>query len=179
MNKELELYKTNSLATHIRTNSRNQIYIADLYPLNKIKKLPNISQVKAIPFIDKEHVVLYKAFDGLYGLPGGRLEDGEDFETGLKRELIEEAQLKLLEFIPIAYEKRFYPNRKIKKQYRYGLRVAAIVELIDAKVADPDGEAVGREIVHIDELCRMLGDDCKAEAIEVLAREATDTLFPN
>ena len=49
--------------------------------------------IKGLFFDDRGRLLLIKEHDGVWDLPGGRLEHGEDFHTALKRECREEMGL--------------------------------------------------------------------------------------
>lgn len=55
--------------------------------------------VMALIFKDNK-VLLIKESDGRWSLPGGGLEVGESFESGIKRELIEEIGINAIEISP-------------------------------------------------------------------------------
>src|SRR3989344_9606213 len=99
---------------------KGTIHDLELYEADDINDLGFTNQCQAIPFIDDEHIVLFKHIDGYYGLPGGTAEKGEKFEDTLKREVMEESGCKVLDCGLICYVKGTeIPNGKIKNQLRY------------------------------------------------------------
>jgi len=120
----------------------------ELYDTDDASDLRFTDQAQAIPFVDDEHIVIFKHIDGYYGLPGGTIEEGEKFEDALKREVYEESACKVLDYGLIGYFKDTeIPSGKVKYQLRYW----AHVELLDEPVNDPDGKAISREVVKIEE----------------------------
>ena len=109
----------------------------------------------AIPFVDNKHIVIYRHIDGYYGLPGGSIEEGENFSDTLKREIKEEAACEVLDYGLIGYIKDIQTSPPGKT--RYQLRYWAKVKLLDEPVHDPDGKALAREIVGLDEAAEKLG----------------------
>jgi 8-oxo-dGTP pyrophosphatase MutT (NUDIX family) len=133
-------------------------YIRTIYPLNDWKKLPKVDQVHAVCFLSPEEVVFYKNVKGYVGNPGGGPEGDEEPEETIRRELIEEGQLKLLDWTTIGYEQVDYVDDEGKVyETSYFLRTVAKVDLIDAEVKDPDGKGVGRVVVPIEEAKETLG----------------------
>jgi 8-oxo-dGTP pyrophosphatase MutT (NUDIX family) len=149
-------------------------YVEEIFSLDTVEGLPSISQVQALCFMDKDTIVLYENIQGFYGNPGGSLEGDETWEIALKRELIEEAQLKLIKGVVIGVERVHYPE---SNTYTYFLRIAAQVELIDAPIQDPDGKGIGRKVVGIEKYVEELGWGKKGEVLLALAKKKLDRLF--
>lgn len=125
---------------------KGTLHLLELFEADNIDGLKNIKQVQAIPFIDDGHVVIYKHIDNYYGLPGGTIEEGESFEETLRREIYEESACTVLDFGLIGYLKDTdLSTNEVKYQLRYWVHA----ELLDEPVKDPDGKAVGREVVKL------------------------------
>jgi 8-oxo-dGTP pyrophosphatase MutT (NUDIX family) len=66
-------------------------------------KLPNAASVA---LIDRQRVLLIKRarapYNGMWTLPGGRLDPGEDAEAAAKREILEELGLRVYALRPVA-----------------------------------------------------------------------------
>ncbi len=64
-----------------------------------------------------------------WGLIGGSIEPGETFEQTLRREIIEESNMKILSFLPIGYQKVTVESTgKFFFQLRYACRVQSLGE---------------------------------------------------
>jgi len=80
--------------------------------------------------------------------PGGGIESNESFEEAAKRELMEEADVEVIKYKPIGYQKAYlskdYPDGPMK----YQLRVYCEVRPVRDFSGDPDGDII--EIKFID-----------------------------
>lgn len=56
-----------------------------------------VKKVRAIVINEKGHILVVKTNSNIYMLPGGKIDDGESNEQALKREVLEEAGIQLLE----------------------------------------------------------------------------------
>lgn len=148
-----------------------------LYALDSYKDLPQIDVVRAVCFCDQKEVVFYKDINGYFGNPGGGIEEAETVEEALQRELIEEAQLKLLNWQTIAYEKiEYLTNGKISKTHYFLLTVAKVT-LIDKEIKDPDGKGVGRVVVGFDSAEETLDWGEKGKILLGLASAKVNKLY--
>ncbi len=147
-------------------NWKGESHDLELYESDDISDLAFIIQAQAVPFIDENHIVIYKHIDGYYGLPGGTIEPGEKFEEALKREIYEESACNVLDYGLIGYIKDTQlPEDKIKHQLRYWAKV----KLLDEPVNDPVGKAIAREVIDIHEANKKLGWGERGEKIIELA----------
>ena len=126
----------------------------ELYETDDISDLGFTNQCQAVPFVDEDNIVIFKHIDGYYALPGGTVEEGENFEQTLKREIMEESACEVLESKLIGYVK---DTELTSGKVKYQLRYWAKVKPLDQPVQDPDGKAMTREIVNIDKANEMLG----------------------
>ena len=159
-----------------------------LYKLDdekEIASLTNIRQAQAVTFLDPEHVVVYQHAKGHYGLPGGRIEEGESPFQALEREVMEESACKVLQAGLVGYiedkpvvgvdasdavQDLAPVGKEARGTVRHLLRYWALVELVEQAVADPDQKAIGREIIPVDEVAERLGWGEQGEQLVELAR---------
>lgn len=72
---------------------------------------------------------------GHWGPIGGHIEKGETFEEALKREIIEESNMRMVKATPIGYQEVYDDSN----DSLYQLRFACLVEPIGKFEKDPDG----------------------------------------
>lgn len=121
----------------------------ELYDADEIDGLGPVKQVQAILFVDVDHILVYKHIDGYYGLPGGSVEENENFEEALKREIMEESASEVLDYGLIGFVKdiQIDPPGGTKFQLRYWARV----KLLNQPINDPAGKAIAREVVRLED----------------------------
>ena len=128
-----------------------------------------ISQCQAVPFTAAGEVVLFRHLSGYNSLPGGTVEEGEDHEQALIREVYEESACRVLEYGLIGYIK---DTNLTTGGVQYQLRYWATVELLDEDVNDPDGKALERVVVPVDQMVEQLGWGEKGAVLLQLAQAA-------
>ncbi|MFM2424015.1 MAG: hypothetical protein RLZZ70_404 [Candidatus Parcubacteria bacterium] len=75
--------------------------------------------VRAIVFdADKKVALLKVSRDSYFKLPGGGVEEGEDFETALKRECLEEIGCEIMNVSPLGYTEEYW-KEDTEKQISY------------------------------------------------------------
>lgn len=93
-------------------------------------------QTYGVCFCDGKLVIGFGGHKNSWGLIGGTVEEGESFEQALRREIVEESNMKITAFKPIGYQKVI----DLKDQsFIYQLRYACIVEPIGTFESDPAG----------------------------------------
>lgn len=123
----------------------------DWFDIDAIEDLPDIKwgQVYAIGNVGgKVPIVHYPKEEDNDNLPGGKFESGESIEETLRRELIEEINMRVLSWRPIGYQK--LTNEKFGIEYQ--LRVYAELEPIGEFVSDPGGSIIGHSLVPVDDM---------------------------
>jgi len=109
-------------------------------------ELPDLpwSQVYAVGnFLNKVPIVKYaKAKDNL---PGGGVKAGESVDEALRREMLEELNMKVVSWYPLGYQK----VTSKKGEVGFQLRVYAELTRNGAFRKDPDGSVIGHELVDI------------------------------
>lgn len=130
------------------------VHTMELFEAEDADGLSPVTQVQVVPFLNKNEVVVFKHIDGYFGLPGGTIEEGESFDSALRREVREEIASEILEYKLIGYEK----DTEVASGYvKYLLRYVAQISLLDEQVNDPDGKALDREVIAFNETAEKLG----------------------
>ncbi len=85
----------------------------------------------------KDKIVVGRRNQGHWGPIGGGIEKGEAFEETIKREVIEESNMRVLSFLPIGYQEVEKDNGIVIYQLRYVCKVEPIGKF--GKDPDPKG----------------------------------------
>jgi len=129
------------------TNQDGSVAYATYYDADSFDHLLNekVTQVYGICFIGDKMLVVNNENGKRphWGPPGGGLEIGETFEEGMKREIHEESNMKVLELMPVGYQKVVCKGETI-----FQIRYVCLVEPYGEFVSDPDGDVT--EIKFID-----------------------------
>lgn len=141
----------------------------NFFQIDAIPKDLTFKQCQAVPFTKDGNVVLLKHIDGYNSLPGGTVEDGEDYETALRREVLEESACTIDEFGVFGL---FEDTNLTTGAIQYQLRYWAKVSLLDEPVNDPDGKALERLVVPYTDAAEVLGWGEKGEVLIDLAKTA-------
>lgn len=78
-----------------------------------------------------------------WGLVGGTIENGETFVDTLKREIIEESNMEVLEFLPIGYQEVINGDN-----YKIQLRYVCLVKPLGPFVKDPGGSIAAIKLIN-------------------------------
>lgn len=101
-----------------------------------------------------------------YNLPGGTVEEGETIEQTMRRELVEECNMRVLSWEPIGYQLLTEPDGTEVAQFR----AYAVLEKIGEFTHDPGGAVIRNTLVNIDELESHIQYGAVGERMETIAR---------
>jgi len=104
-------------------------------------------QTYGVCFFKDKIIVVYHGKKGTWGLVGGTVEPGETLEQTLKREIQEESNMEVLNFLPIGIQKVIDTR---DKSFFYQLRYVCTTRPYGPFISDPDGNIT--EIKLIDPL---------------------------
>lgn len=114
----------------------NLLEIEEIENLNKI--LP-VTQVSGLCFTKEGKLLIISSKPGKWGIPGGKLEKGENFEETFKREVKEEACVKIKKIMPLAFIRVHFQDNPNKEEgdIFYQGRYLAIIDSINPIKEDP------------------------------------------
>ena len=119
-----------------------------------------VTDKKNIPSLPWKQIYVIGNLDGMvplvssatsekpHNLPGGTVEPGETLDQTLKRELIEECNMRVIDWEPLGYQICTNPDGTRVPQFRAYARLEKIGEFIH----DPGGNVMSNTLVHIDEV---------------------------
>lgn len=124
-------------------------YLFEYFETDSFAHLPHneCSQVYGVAF-NNDNIIIVNNVEhpGKYSLIGGGVDEGEDPEVSLVREIQEESNMNVLHFQPIGYQK-VTDTSGVNPSY-YQLRYFCIVEPYGPFVGDPAGDVT--EVLEID-----------------------------
>lgn len=91
-------------------------------------------------------------YKGMYDLPGGRMEQGETMEEGLKREFIEEVGCELTSQIFLSENEYTTPDYMGKPFRHFGTYFVVILSSENIKTVADGEDSLGAEYISISEL---------------------------
>jgi 8-oxo-dGTP pyrophosphatase MutT (NUDIX family) len=94
------------------------------------------TQTYGVCFYNDKMIVGYNKVDKSWSLVGGTIEKGETFEETLRREIKEEANMEILSFLPIGYQKA---SSSRDNDFVYQLRYVCLVKPFGPFISDPAG----------------------------------------
>lgn len=144
-------------------------YLIECFDSIDISEINPIKQVQVVCFTNNDSIILYKHTGGWNGLPGGGIEENENWEDALKRELKEEAGVEAEKYGIIGYER--VKTLDDPENVFYFLRCWAKVKELDYLQNDPDKKSLGRIVLDIKEASEKLGYGEKGRVWIKLARE--------
>lgn len=103
-----------------------------------------------------------------FGLPGGHAEKDETIEQTLNREIKEELNMSVKEWMPIGYER---VSLKGKPGYKYALYVYAVLEKDGEWCDDVGGCVIGYDLMNINEIAPKVK---KGKRMDYMVSKTTD-----
>lgn len=100
------------------------------------------TQAYGVCFYGDKMVIGFGGKKKNWGLVGGTIEKGETFEETLKREIIEESNMEVLEALPIGYQE-VSGDDKYKIQLRYACKVKPLGPFVE----DPAGSVTEIKLI--------------------------------
>ena len=137
------------IINHLVNNSSKERIIIEYQDSNSFDTLPPMqcTQVLCFAFYQERLLLVHDMHKNRWGLAGGSIEKGESFENTAKRELREEANVKLLYSQAIGYQTVFID----KKEPEYQLRFYCEIEPYGEFINDPDGDIDAIKYIDLNE----------------------------
>jgi len=136
-------------------NYDSQNIVADWYTVTNKSQIPDLlwQQVYAIGNLDgRVPLITSLTCEKEFNLPGGRTEPGETIEQTIAREMIEECNMRVIEWQPLGYQHLTEPDGKQIFQFR----VYAKLEKIDEFVNDPGGGVIKNTLVDLSQVNSLI-----------------------
>lgn len=115
-------------------NYDSQNIIADWYTVTDKSQIPDLpwQQVYTIGNLDGQvPLITSLTCEKEFNLPGGRTEPGETIEQTIAREMIEECNMRVIEWQPLGYQHLTKPDGKQIFQFRVYAKLEKIGELVN------------------------------------------------
>lgn len=136
-------------------NYDSQNIVADWYTVTDKSQIPDLpwQQVYAIGNLDGRVPLINSLMcEKEFNLPGGRTEPGETIEQTIAREMIEECNMRVIEWQPLGYQHLTEPDGKQIFQFR----VYAKLEKIGKFVNDPGGRVIKNTMVDLSQVNSLI-----------------------
>ena len=101
------------------------------------------TQAYGVCFYEDKIVIGFGGKKKNWGLVGGTIENGETFVDTLKREIIEESNMEVLELLPIGYQEVINGGN-----YKIQLRYVCLVKPLGPFVKDPGGSIAAIKLIN-------------------------------
>lgn len=147
-----------------------QKILANWYTVTAKNRIPNLpwQQVYAIGDLDGQvPLITSLTCEKEFNLPGGRTEPGETIEQTIAREMVEECNMRVIEWQPLGYQHLTEPDGKQIFQFR----VYAKLEKIDEFVNDPGGGVIKNTLVDLNQVNSLINYGEIGERMVKLAKK--------
>jgi len=105
-------------------------------------------QVYAVCLFNDRMVIGFRGAKKKWGLIGGTIEEGENFEQTLRREIQEESNMEIVNFIPLGYQK---VTNTQDGSFIYQLRYLCSVRPFGPFISDPAGSITEITLIEPEE----------------------------
>ena len=136
-------------------NYDSQNIVADWYTVTDKSQIPDLpwQQVYAIGNLDGQvPLITSLTCEKEFNLPGRRTEPGETIEQTIAREMIEECNMRVIEWQPLGYQHLTEPDGKQIFQFR----VYAKLEKIGEFVNDPGCGVIKNTMVNLSQVNSLI-----------------------
>ena len=136
-------------------NYDSQNIVADWYTVTDKSQIPDLpwQQVYAIGNLDGQvPLITSLTCEKEFNLPGGHTEPGETIEQTIAREMIEECNMRVIEWQPLGYQHLTEPDGKQIFQFR----VYAKLEKIGEFVNDPGCGVIKNTMVDLSQVNSLI-----------------------
>ncbi|HEX9679212.1 MAG TPA: NUDIX hydrolase [Candidatus Saccharimonadales bacterium] len=128
-------------------------------------------QVYGLCFLDGKVAIVEYEKDKP-NLPGGKIDAGESWQDGFRREIDEELSMEVIDMSPIGYQ--FATN--IEENKKYQLRVVATIRPKTEQTPDPAGTVTGFKFIEPNEVNKLIDYGPVGERMVERALEKLPTL---
>lgn len=136
-------------------NYDSQNIIADWYTVTDKSQIPDLpwQQVYAIGNLNSQvPLITSLTCEKEFNLPGGRTEPGETIEQTIAREMVEECNMRVIEWQPLGYQHLTEPDGKQIFQFRVYGKLEKIGELVN----DPGGGVIKNTMVYLSQVNSLI-----------------------
>ncbi len=136
-------------------NYDSQNIVADWYTVTDKSQIPDLpwQQVYAIGNLDgRVPLITSLMYEKEFNLPGGHTEPGETIEQTIAREMIEECNMRVIEWQPLGYQHLTKPDGKQIFQFRVYAKLEKIGELVN----DPGGGVIKNTMVYLSQVNSLI-----------------------
>ncbi len=136
-------------------NYDSQNIVADWYTVTDKSQIPDLSwqQVYAIGNLNGQvPLITSLTCEKEFNLPGGRTEPGETIEQTIAREMVEECNMRVIEWQPLGYQHLTEPDGKQIFQFRLYAKLEKICEFVN----DPGGGVIKNTMVNLSQVNSLI-----------------------
>lgn len=162
------------ISTIIKTRSTCELKVEYFDTKDIVISDSDVHHVCAFAFCNKKLVLVYDANKDKWTPPGGSREIGETVKEATEREVKEEANMRVLFYQNIGYQKIYEPHRTTIQT-----RSFCIVEPISDFISDPDGDITEIRLIDPSEYKKyfdwgIVGDEVMKE---ILTNKLNNTIL--